>query len=116
MAEKVKTIVRIAGREYAIRGNESEEYIHKGAIHVNRIMEEVINRQPGLSTAMAAVLTAINLADESLKLRKEMEILQERIKELEETMESMKVETAVSAIEQNPKPPAIYDVSRKGKR
>ena len=36
-----------------------------------------------------------------------MEILQERIKELEETMESDEVETAVSAIEQNPKPPAI---------
>ncbi|HCS75205.1 MAG TPA: cell division protein ZapA, partial [Clostridiales bacterium] len=42
MVQKSKAIVRIAGREYTIRASESEEYIHRVAIYVNRKMEEVI--------------------------------------------------------------------------
>mgnify|MGYP001283426327 FL=1 len=69
MVQKVKAVVRIAGREYTIRAFETEEYIHRVAIYVNRKMEEITSAQPGLSTAMAAVLTAINLSDEVLKLK-----------------------------------------------
>src|SRR5690554_4306235 len=111
MVNKVKTIVRIAGREYTIRGTEPEEYIHRVAIHVNRKMEQVIKTQPGLSTAMAAVLTAINLGDEVLKLKEEVEFLNARIKELEEAAENTAAPNGAKS-----KPPAIYDVSRKGKR
>lgn len=112
MVEKVRTIVRIAGREYTIRANETEEYIHRVAIHVNRKMEEVTNRQPGLSTAMAVVLTAINLGDEVLRLKAEVEALQAEISELKEA--SKKTIAMPSASESNA--PAIYDVTRKGKR
>jgi len=116
MVDKVKTIVRIAGREYTIRGEVPEEYIHKVAILVNRKMEEVTDRQPGLSTAMAAVLTAINLGDEVLKLQGELESFKERIEKLEEIIDEQKEKAAMHAARPNPTPPAIYDVSRKGKR
>jgi cell division protein ZapA (FtsZ GTPase activity inhibitor) len=75
-------------------------------------MEEVTNRQPGLSTAMAAVLTAINLGDEVLRLKAEVEALQAEISELKEA--SKKTIAMPSASESNA--PAIYDVTRKGKR
>ncbi|HHU49728.1 MAG: cell division protein ZapA [Caldicoprobacterales bacterium] len=107
--KKVRATVRIAGRDYTIRGTESEEYIHRVAIHVNRKMEEVINAQPGLSTAMAAVLTALNLGDEVLKLKDEIQSLQTRINELEE--EVSKAADEQSEPESNP--PAVYDLSRK---
>ena len=60
--KKVRATVRIAGRDYTFGVRSLSEYIHRVAIHVNRKMEEVINAQPGLSTAMAAVLTALNSA------------------------------------------------------
>ena len=47
MVEKVRTIVRIAGREDTIRANETEEYIHRVAIHVNRKMERLQTGSPG---------------------------------------------------------------------
>lgn len=102
MIQKTKTMVKIAGREYTIRAYESEEYIHKVAIYVNRKMESVDKSQSGLSTSMVAVLTAINLGDEVLKLQLEVEALQNQIKELQDTMKK-------------PSSPTIYDVSRKGK-
>lgn len=116
MVQKVKAIVRIAGREYTIRGKETEEYIHSVAIHVNRKMEEIIKVQPGLSTAMAAVLTALNLGDEVLKLKQEVKSLQAQVDELEAAAREAAMPPAQSNANSNPKPPNIYDVSRKGKR
>jgi cell division protein ZapA len=110
MVEKSKAVVRIAGREYTIRASESEEYIHRVAIYVNRKMEEVTKAQPSLSVAMVATLTAINLGDEVLKLQEELELLQKKMEELEE---ASKKTVALSPSESSP---IIYDVSRKGNR
>ena len=79
MAEKTRAVVRIAGREYTIRANEPEEYIHRVAIYANRKMEEVSKNQPNLSTTMAAILTVINLGDEVLKERDKVQKLVEEI-------------------------------------
>ncbi|MDD2503311.1 MAG: cell division protein ZapA [Clostridia bacterium] len=111
MVQKSKAIVRIAGREYTIRASESEEYIHRVAIYVNRKMEEVIKAQPSLSMAMLGTLTAINLGDEVLKLQEELETLKLRVEELEEA--SKKTVILPSASDSSP---AIYDVSRKSNR
>ncbi len=108
MVQKTKAIVRIAGREYTIRGTETEEYIHSVAIHVNRRMEEILKAQPGLSTAMASVLTALNLGDEVLKLRQEIETLKARVEELEESATKPEaVPVLQSNAGPNPKPPNI---------
>lgn len=111
MVQKKKAIVMIAGREYTIRANESEEYIHRVAIYANRKMEEIEKAQPSLSTSMIAVLTAINLADEVLKLQDEVDSLKDRIKELESTTKKV---NSVSA----PSPQSVlYNLSQnKGRR
>lgn len=69
--DKIKTVVKIAGKEYTIVGLESEEYIHRVAIYVDKKMNE-INKHCNLSTLMQAVLTAINLGDICLKQQDEI--------------------------------------------
>lgn len=81
MCKKNKVIVRIGGREYAMRGVESEEYIHKVAIYVDKMMESIASKQPPLSTSMLAILTAINLSDEIIKQKSEIENLQRELNE-----------------------------------
>ena len=68
MSKKNKVIVRIGGREYAVRGTESEEYIHKVAIYVDKKMEEISASQPPL-VLLCAILTTLNLGDEVIKQR-----------------------------------------------
>lgn len=69
MGDKIKTIVRIAGQEYRLTGYESEEYMHRVAIHVDRKMTEISKSYPDLNTTMVAVLAALNIADELIRER-----------------------------------------------
>ncbi len=75
---KIKTTVRIGGVDYSMSGLESEEYMHRVAILVDRKISDIERAHPALSTSQAAVLAAINLADEVLKLREENEALDEK--------------------------------------
>jgi len=102
LEKKNKVVVRIGGREYAMRGSESEEYIHKVAVYVDKKMREISGKQPPLSTSMLAILTAINLADEIIKQKDEIERLQ---RELKQTKSAAK---AVDRDRIN-----IYDIPRK---
>lgn len=72
-----KTTVRIAGKEYPISGKESEEYIHRVAIYVDRKIQELERRYTTLSSSEIAVLAAINVTDELLKLRDELSAMEE---------------------------------------
>ena len=69
--DKIKTTVRIGGKEYSDNGSDSEEYIHRVAIYVDRKMSQIEESNNNLSTTMLAVLTCLNIADELLKLREE---------------------------------------------
>lgn len=83
---KIKTTVRVAGREYTLVGEESEEHIRRVAIYVDRKMEE-LTLASRLNAQTVAVLTAMNIADDLLKaqdenthLRKELMEMQEKLK------------------------------------
>ena len=86
--EKIKTTVRIAGREYSIVTHDSEEYVHGVANWVDRRMRE-LNQATHLPGGQLAVLTAMNAADDMMKsreenrrLRKELEAAQAEIERL----------------------------------
>lgn len=79
--EKQKTTVRVAGKEYTLVSSDSPEYMKSVAGNVNRQISELV-AAARMSANDAAVLTAINLADELMKSRKEANHLR---KELEET-------------------------------
>lgn len=105
--QKTITVVKIGGREYTIKSVESQEYIHRVAIYVNNKLEEVESRQPNLSSSMAVMLTAINLADEVIKLREKVDKLQRELN----VVHSLLDEDDDSSVPSN-----VYDVSRRAQR
>lgn len=67
---KTKTTVRIAGRDYTMVGNDSEEHMHRVAVFVDRKMSELAVAGQ-LPSNMVPVLTAMNIADELIKAQDE---------------------------------------------
>lgn len=95
MVEKTRTIVNICGKEYAIAGVESEEYIHRVAIHVDRKMNELKNAYINLNTAEIAVLAAINIADDFIKMRYDNNTSLEELLKQKEEIKKLKIENAL---------------------
>lgn len=86
--EKIRTTVRIAGKEYAMTSYDSEEYVQRVAHYVDRKMTE-LSLATRLPSVQLAVLTALNVADDMLKahdennrLRRELGLMQEELEAL----------------------------------
>ncbi len=97
MADKNKLVAKINGKEYTLTSTESREYMLSVADLVDRKMKQAMTADPTMSTAYTAVLAAINLADDYLRLKKaeqaitkNMLVYTEKIKELEEQIEKLK--------------------------
>ena len=84
--QKIRTTVRIAGREYTIASTDSEEYVNRVAAWVDRRMNE-LSMATNLPAAQLAVLTAVNAADDMMKSRDEIRRLQAERDELRDRME-----------------------------
>lgn len=63
--------VKINGIEYNLKGQENDEYLKHVSEYVEGKLKDITNKNSKLSTAAAAVLTAINVADELFKGNKE---------------------------------------------
>ncbi|QAT41074.1 cell division protein ZapA [Clostridium sp. JN-9] len=61
--------VKINGVEYNLKGEEKEEYLHKVASYVDKKVKNIIEGNNKLSTASAAVLSAINVVDDMFKVQ-----------------------------------------------
>jgi cell division protein ZapA len=81
MASKTKVEVKINGKDYTVIGVESEEYIQKVALYIDKKMNEITNLNNRLSTSMAAVLTAINVADDYFKTLEALDNLRNQIQQ-----------------------------------
>ncbi|MBR4030519.1 MAG: cell division protein ZapA [Clostridia bacterium] len=68
-----KTTIRLLGNEYTITSNDTEEYIHRVAFYVDKMLTEIYGRNNRLSTNMAAVLASVNIADELFKTKEKAE-------------------------------------------
>ena len=86
--EKIRTIVRIAGREYAIVTQDSEEYVQGVAAWVDRRMRE-LNQAAKLPGGQLAVLTAMNAADDMMKSREENRRLRRELDEARAEIERL---------------------------
>ncbi len=73
MANRNKTEVYIYGSKYTVLGSESEEYIHKLALYVDKKMREFSEVNSALSSGMISVLAAINIADDYFKTLDKLE-------------------------------------------
>jgi cell division protein ZapA len=78
MPDKTKVDVLIAGKPYTIVGSEPDEYIQRVGLYVDKKMNDVMRTNAKLSTSIAAVLTALNIADDYFKAHEnEMEFKKE---------------------------------------
>lgn len=90
MENKTKMEVRIHGKDYVVMGIESDEYIQKVALYIDKKMNEVSRTNGRLNTAMVAVLTAINVADDLFKSVDAIKDLKEEVKEKTEELDKTK--------------------------
>lgn len=74
-----KTDVSIGGVEYTLCGDEDPEYIHRVALKVNSKVDEMKQQHPDLTNMQLAMLTAINLADDYIKLYDEYEAVRREL-------------------------------------
>ena len=73
--KRIKTKVRIGGVDYVISSTADEEYVRHVAYYVDKKLEELSKVDKRLSTAMAAVLTCVNIADDLFRSREDGETL-----------------------------------------
>jgi len=71
---KKRTTVTIYGHQYTIVSDESETHVQEVSQHVHQKMKEMKKVNPFIDTSRLAVLAAVNIADDYLKLKKELEL------------------------------------------
>lgn len=71
MNNKNRLNVEIYGQQYNIVGKESLGYMREVATHVDEMMRQVADSNSRLDTTRLAVLSAVNIANDFLKLKQE---------------------------------------------
>ncbi|NLJ77891.1 MAG: cell division protein ZapA [Tissierellia bacterium] len=80
MTEKNRIDVFINGRNFTVVGNESSEYVYKLAAYVDGKIKEMTDKNDKLSGSMAAILAALNIADELHQTIQELSTLKKQTK------------------------------------
>lgn len=71
MSERTVTRVEIAGEEYAIRSEATEEYTRECARYVNETLDQITSRGSLVEVHKAAILAAMALVDQLFQCREE---------------------------------------------
>lgn len=82
--EKNRISVDIYGQSYKIVGTESTGHMRLVASIVDDKMREISAHNPTLDNTRLAVLTAVNTVHEHLKLKQQVEALEEQLKKLKD--------------------------------
>ena len=80
---KTKTTVEIYGQSYTIIGQETKMHMRHVASIVDDKMREINEKKPYLDINKLAVLTAVNVVHDYLKLKEQYEKLELHLKEKE---------------------------------
>lgn len=79
--QKTRTTVDIYGQQYSIIGSESTSHIRLVASIVDDKMREISGKNPTLDINKLAVLTAVNIVHEHLKLKEDYENLEKLLEQ-----------------------------------
>lgn len=79
---KIRVSVDIYGQTYKMVGSETSGHMRLVASMVDDKMREINSHNPSLDSAKLAVLTAINAVHDYVKLKEQLEQLEEEIKRL----------------------------------
>ncbi len=74
-----KVNVKIFGQEFTVKGEDTPEYVESLASYVDKKMREVASASSVITSHKVAILTAINIADELFRLRKQMDEQEETL-------------------------------------
>lgn len=88
---KNRITITIGGRDYTLIAQEEDAYVRKVAAHVENKMEE-LRSTSRLSVTDAAIMTAVNIADDYFKMVETSENLRTQLKEYLEEASKMKLE------------------------
>lgn len=86
--EKIRTTVRIAGKDYVMASYDSEAHVQRVARYVDRKMTE-LGLSARLPPLQLAVLTALNVTDDMLKAHDEINRLRRELGELRTEYEAL---------------------------
>lgn len=90
---KRRTVVKICDVEYSLLGDENIEYTQKVAEYVDKKMQR-IRENSSMSALEAAVLTGVNLADETFRAVDAAENLRMQLKEYFDEISRLKDEVS----------------------
>ncbi len=90
--EKIRTTVRIAGRDYTLTSSDSEAYVRRVAAYVDRKIGE-LGMAARLPATDLAVLTAVTLADDLIKSHDEITRLRAELDQARLALEQKKAGT-----------------------
>lgn len=82
--KRSRVTVNIFNHRYTIRGDEDANHVRLVATYVDQKMREIHSANQKLDTRELAVLTAVNVMNEYLKLKDENNELQRRVKRMKE--------------------------------
>ncbi|TKJ31926.1 cell division protein ZapA [bacterium (candidate division B38) B3_B38] len=89
------TEVEIYGQTYKIRGAGGKEYIQQLADYVDKKMKEISNITDTVDSLKVAILASINITDEYLKTKKELEraerVISEKIAKLIQELDKLTI-------------------------
>lgn len=78
-SEKKRTFVEIYGQQYTIIGDESNEQVRHVANIIDGKMRKLSEMAPTMNATSIAVLTAINITNDSLNQQRKIEQLEQEI-------------------------------------
>lgn len=81
--------VHILGQKYVIKGDAPTEYIQQIADFVDEKLKEVYTTAPDITPLKAAILTALNIADELHRVKREYNSISQGIKNIENKADSI---------------------------
>ena len=73
--DKPRVVLSIFGEEYSVRTNIPADHLERLARAVDRVMRETARAHPRLGTHRVAVLAAMNIADELVRLQEQYDRL-----------------------------------------
>lgn len=79
--DKNRVTVHIMGEEFILRGSSSAEEMYNVGSYVDRLMRSLADRNLQMSRHKIAILAALNLADELLRLKEEIRDDSGKVKE-----------------------------------
>lgn len=95
---KTHTTVYLSGIEFRISATESEEYLQKLAVFVNKRIDETQRQFPSISLSDSTLLAMFNLANDYHILKDSYDELEGRINTLRESRTRLEHERARAAV------------------